>query len=135
LTFGTKVVILTDVGSPSFRVSHYNLRLNDEGISLHLDLLQEKREASRVIRAIYQQEAAHYFNKKVNPRNFQVEDWVGRKVILATKDPAEGKLAPKWEGPYQVVKTHPKGAYRLETIKGKQLPRSWNEKHLNKYYL
>jgi hypothetical protein len=42
LTFGTKVVILAEVGCPSFRVSHYNLGLNDEGINLHLDLLQEK---------------------------------------------------------------------------------------------
>jgi hypothetical protein len=50
-----------------------------------------------------------------------------RKVILATKDPAEGKLAPKWEGPYRVVKTHPKRAYRLETVKDKPLPSHYRE--------
>jgi hypothetical protein len=83
----------------------------------------------------YQQRVAHYFNKKVSPRNFKDKDWVLRKVILTTKDPAEGKLAAKWEGPYRVVKTHPKGAYRLVTVKGKPLPRAWNAKHHKKYYL
>jgi hypothetical protein len=52
---------------------------------------------------------------------------------LATKDPVDGKFAPKWEGPYRVVKTHPKGAYRLETAKGKLLLRAGNAKHLKKY--
>jgi hypothetical protein len=45
LTFGTEAVIPAKVGYPSFKVSHYNPRLNDEGISLHLDLLEEKRRS------------------------------------------------------------------------------------------
>jgi len=52
-----------------------------------------------------------------------------------TKDPAEGKLAPKWEGPYQVIKCHEKGAYHLKSETGKMLPRAWNAKHLKKYYM
>jgi hypothetical protein len=92
LTFGTEAVITAEVGSSSFRVSHYNLGLNDEGISLHLDLLQEKREEAQ---ATYQQQATHYFNKKVNPRNVKIRDWVIRKMSLATKDPVERKFAPK----------------------------------------
>jgi hypothetical protein len=32
-----------------------------------------------------------------------------------TKDPTEGKMAPKWEGPYKVVGCHQKGAYRPMT--------------------
>jgi hypothetical protein len=39
LTYGTEAVILAKVGSLSFRVAYYNLGLNDEGISLNLDLL------------------------------------------------------------------------------------------------
>jgi hypothetical protein len=31
LTFRTETIIPAEVGSPSFRVSHYNLGLNDEG--------------------------------------------------------------------------------------------------------
>jgi len=39
LTYGTEAVIPAEVGSPSFRVAYYNPGLNDEGISLNLDLL------------------------------------------------------------------------------------------------
>jgi hypothetical protein len=101
------------VGSPSFRVFHYNPGLNDEGISLHLDLLQERREETLIIWIAYQHRMARYFNNIVNPRKFQVRDWVLRKVSLMTKDPAQGMLAPKWKGPYRVVKCHENGAYHL----------------------
>jgi len=40
---------------------------------------------------MYQHQTTHYFKQKVNPRKFQVEDWVLRKVSLMTKDLAEGK--------------------------------------------
>jgi hypothetical protein len=53
LTFGTEAVIPFEVGSPSFRVKNYNPRLNDVGISFHLDLLHEKREATKVRMASY----------------------------------------------------------------------------------
>jgi len=44
LTFGSEAVIPAEVGSPSFRVSHYNSGLNDEGIKLNLNLLQERKD-------------------------------------------------------------------------------------------
>jgi hypothetical protein len=44
LTFGTEAVIHVEVGLLSYRVKHYNPRLNNEGIRLHLDLLQERRD-------------------------------------------------------------------------------------------
>jgi hypothetical protein len=53
----------------------------------------------------------------VVPIKFQVGDCILRKVSLMTKDSAEGKLAPKWEGPYQVVRCHQKGATILSSIK------------------
>jgi hypothetical protein len=123
------------MGSLSFMVSYYNPGLNDEGINLHLDLLQERRDEAQITWTTYQHRRAYFFNKKVNPRKFQVRDWVLRKVSLMTKDPAEGKVAPKWEGPYRVVKCHKKGAYHLISIDGKPLPRAWNAEHLKKYYM
>jgi transposase InsO family protein len=104
LTYGTEAVIPVEVGTSSFRVAYYNSRLNDEGIRSNLDLLQEKRNDAQVTWATYQDRTTHYFNKAVNLRKFQVGDWVLRKVSLMTKDLAEGKMAPKWEGPYQIVK-------------------------------
>jgi hypothetical protein len=135
LTYGTDAVISIEVGSPSFRVSHYNPGLNDEGINLHLDLLQEQREEAQITWATYQGRVAQYYNKMMNPRKFQIGDWVMRKVNLITKDLLEGKLTAKWEGPYWVVKCHDKGAYHLVTAEGKPVSRAWNAKHLKKYYL
>jgi hypothetical protein len=60
----------------------------------------------------------------VNPRKFQIRDWVIRKVNLITKDLMEGKLTTQWEGLYRVVKCHDKGAYHLVTAKGKPVPRA-----------
>jgi hypothetical protein len=71
----------------------------------------------------------------MQPRKFQVGDWVLRKVSLMTKDLAKGKLAPKWEGPYQVVRCQEKVAYHLKSEIGKMLPRAWNAEHLKKYYM
>jgi hypothetical protein len=48
LIYGIEAVIPAEVGSPSFRISHYNPGLNEKGIVLHLDLLQERREDARV---------------------------------------------------------------------------------------
>jgi hypothetical protein len=135
LTYGSEAVIPAKVGSPSFRVSHYNPRLNDEGIKLNLDLLQERRDEAQVTWAAYQDRADRYFNKKVNPRKFQLGDWVLRKVSPITKDPTEGKLRPQWEGPYKVIRCHDKGAYHLIDTAGKELLRAWNAEHLKKYFM
>ena len=43
LAFGTKAVILAEVGLTSFRVDHYNEEKNDKELHLNLDLLNEER--------------------------------------------------------------------------------------------
>jgi len=48
LTCGTEAVIPAEKGSPSFKVAYYNPGLNDEGINLNLNLLQEKRDNAQV---------------------------------------------------------------------------------------
>ncbi|MCH84920.1 gag-pol polyprotein [Trifolium medium] len=45
-----------------------------------------------------------------------------------------GKLASNWEGPYRVQEAFGGGAYRLETLKGKTLPRTWNVANLRFYF-
>jgi hypothetical protein len=42
LALGVEAVIPVEIGSPSFRIQHYNLGLSSEGLKLHLDLLEEK---------------------------------------------------------------------------------------------
>jgi transposase InsO family protein len=67
LAFGVEAVIPVEIGSPSFRIQHYNPRFNSEGLKLHLDLLEEKREEVRVRTSAYKAKAARYYNKKVKP--------------------------------------------------------------------
>ena len=73
--------------------------------------------------AAYQERTVRYFNWKVQHLSFKVGDWVLQKVIIATKDSAEGKLASSWEGPYKVTDCRRAGAYRLENLEVKALPR------------
>jgi transposase InsO family protein len=44
LAFGTEAIIPVELGSGSLRVEAYKAEPNNEGLKLHLDLLQEKRD-------------------------------------------------------------------------------------------
>jgi hypothetical protein len=135
LAFGTEAVIPAELGSESLSVESYKAEANAEGLKLHLDLLQKERDHAQITLSAYQERVAKYFNRKVKPRSFKVEDLVLRKVTLATRDLVEGKLAPSWEGPYKVISCQRPGAYYLEDSTGKVIPRPWNAEHLKRYFL
>ncbi|GKF38575.1 hypothetical protein Tco_0118636, partial [Tanacetum coccineum] len=44
----------------------------------------------------------------------------------------EGKLGPKWEGPYEVMEALGDGAYKLRSMDGAVLPQTWNIANLKK---
>jgi len=54
-----------------------------------------------------------------------------RKAQLIQMD---SKLAPKWIGPYRVKEVLGEGAYKLETLEGKEIPRTWNAANLRFYF-
>ncbi|GMP37997.1 hypothetical protein CsSME_00021317 [Camellia sinensis var. sinensis] len=134
LTYGAEAVIPVEVGLPTPRVLHPDLASAEELHRTHLDLIEELRETAAVRLASYQQKMRTHYNRRVRPREFSVGDLVLREVTLATKNPAEGKLAAKWEGPY-IVKARPRpGTYRLQDMEGRDLPHPWNAEHLKRYY-
>jgi len=45
----------------------------------------------------------------------------------------EGKFS-NWKGPFHVTSAAGKGAYRLEALYGKAIPRTWNATHLKFYF-
>ena len=53
--------------------------------------------------AKYQQKMTEYYNQKAKLKRFSIGDLVLRKVTLATKNPAQGKLGSTWEGSYRVI--------------------------------
>ena len=61
-------------------------------------------------------------------------DLVLRKVLGAAKNPSWGKLGPNWEGPYRITLVAGIGAYYLEDLDEKAIPRSWNVNNLKMYY-
>nr|GFB34247.1 reverse transcriptase domain-containing protein [Tanacetum cinerariifolium] len=79
-------------------------------------------------------------NKKVDALSkiagvaFQPGDFVYRSND-ASHAAAGGKLGPKWEGPYKVTDALGKGAYKLRSMDGTMLPRTWNVANLKRCYL
>ena len=71
------------------------------------------------------------YNSKVMPRQFGEGDVVMRK---AHQYEMENKLSPKWTGPFIITEALGNGAYRLETLEGGAIPRTWNATHLKLYY-
>ena len=71
---------------------------------------------------------------RVKLRRLNIGDLVLHKVTSATKDSAQGKLGPTWEGPYRVVHYSRQGSYHLKTLDGQRLPWPWNIEHLKKYH-
>ena len=77
---------------------------------------------------------AKHYNSRVRHRDFKVENLVLRKVTDVTRDLAQGKLGPNWEGSYKITTYQRKGTYHLETLDGQKLHHLWNTEHLRKYY-
>ena len=86
LAFGTKAVILAEVGLTSFRVDHYNEEKNDKELHLNLDLLDKERIGAEQRLAQYQNLMARHYNRQVKARHFNIDELVLRRVTLATRD-------------------------------------------------
>ncbi|KAK9120857.1 hypothetical protein Syun_018474 [Stephania yunnanensis] len=77
--------------------------------------------------------AARFDNSRVKKKFFQPKEYVMRKAEIS-QPISVGKFSPKWEGPYKVCKKVASGAYKLETLDGKEIPQSWNISNLRKFY-
>ena len=57
-----------------------------------------------------------------------------RKAVGNMRDTNAGKLAQAWEGSYRVIAITGAGAYNLEDLNERPLPRLWNVHNLKKFY-
>ncbi|KAD4585878.1 hypothetical protein E3N88_23479 [Mikania micrantha] len=135
LVYGFEAVLPTEMVVPTTRSSLQNLESNKEILSEDLDTIDELRDIARIRMATYQQKIAKSYNKNIMIRIFQVGDLVLSKAFQNTTNPADGKLVPKWEGPYKIESEAGKGAYKLINMEGEPLPRSWNAIHLKLYFI
>ena len=97
-------MIPVEVGVTSIRREAFHEESNDDHLRINLDFLDEVREEASIRVTKYQQRMADYYNKRVKLRQLDIGDLVLRKVNPVTRDPAQGKLGPTWEGPYRVIK-------------------------------
>ena len=73
--------------------------------------------------AYYQHKLKQVYDANVKLRPLIVGDLVLRKVKGTAKNPAWGKLRPNWEGPYRITSGAGIGAYYLEDLEEKVVPR------------
>jgi len=52
----------------------------------------------------------------------------------STKELPKGKFLSNWERPFRVREVAKGGAYHLEWLSGKIVPRTWNAMHFKFYY-
>ena len=84
-------------------------------------------------RAHYQQKLRQGYEKGVKMRPLAPGDLVLRKVVGTTRNPSWGKLGPNWEGPCQITSVAGIGAYFLEDLDEKVVPRPWNVNNFRRY--
>ena len=86
-------------------------------------MLIEAREQAYIRNEKHKTLIAQVANKKMKPKSFLERSLILRQIEKPCKTQEEGKLAANWEGPFRVQQNLNNGAYRLEIINGKPIPR------------
>ncbi|XXG88270.1 hypothetical protein AAC387_Pa12g0503 [Persea americana] len=102
LAYGMEEVIPLEVGLPTLRTKLCDQGLNDLNVARELDFAEERRKAAAIRLAAYQQQLARGYNQKVKEKRFAVGELVLKKTLPGDRNPNEGKLAPNWQGPFEV---------------------------------
>nr|GEV44048.1 reverse transcriptase domain-containing protein [Tanacetum cinerariifolium] len=134
LTYETEAVIPAEIGMPTYRTAAVNVVNNDEELHLNLDLLEERRKRAAICEAKAKSKMTKYYKARVRGIAFKPGDFVYRSND-ASHAVAGGKLGPKWEGPYEVTEALGNRAYKLRSMDGTILPRTWNIANLKRCYL
>ncbi|GJX96063.1 reverse transcriptase domain-containing protein [Tanacetum coccineum] len=134
LTYESEAVIPAEIGMPTHRTMMIREDENEDELRLNMDLLQERREAVAIREAKYKTKMEQYYNQKVRPTSFKPDEYVFQRNE-ANRVEDQGKLGPKWEGPYRVTEAYQNGSYKLQTMGGKEVPRTWHVINLRKCYV
>ncbi|XP_023770200.2 uncharacterized protein LOC111918806 [Lactuca sativa] len=132
LTYRTEAMLHMEVAVNTVRVANKDEESNAQDLRINLDILEEKHEKSGMRQAAYKHATERYYNHRVKEKAFRFGEYVLRKNEASRAQP-QGKLGPTWEGPYRVTEANKNGAYVLETMEGRQIPRTWNARNLKKY--
>ena len=79
---------------------------------------------------IYQQDLPRLYSRNVRGRAFQEGG-----LVLRIDQQRQHKLAPAWEGPFNITKVLHNGAYHLYNVEhNKDKPHAWNAELLRRFY-
>nr|GEV75842.1 reverse transcriptase domain-containing protein [Tanacetum cinerariifolium] len=133
LVYGSEAVVPIEISVETQRIKEFKARKNEKKCREDLNILEEKREIASIREAYYKQKLERYYNKRVRLSTFKQGTYV---LILnsAIKAEFQGKIGPTWEGPYVVKKAYGDEAYKLETLFGFPVDRTWNGSNLHKFY-
>ena len=134
MTYGAEAIIPLEANFPTLRTNSFTPSGNDELLGESLDLIEERRERATIHLLYYHQKLKRGYDANVKLRPLAPGDLVLRKVVGAAKDPFWGKLGPNWEEPFQITSGAGIGAYYLEDLDEKAVPRPWNVNNLKRYY-
>ncbi|XP_057418416.1 uncharacterized protein LOC130712607 [Lotus japonicus] len=121
MTYGADAILPMEIDNNSWRTSPQFEGENPSNMEVELDLLSETRHEARIREATMKLRAAAKYDMKVHPRAMQEGDLVLKKRTGNTGN----KLNSIWEGPYKILKVLGRGAYHLESLDGRRVPRSW----------
>ena len=127
-------MIPLEANFPTLETNSFTPSGNDELLGESLDLIEERRERTTIHLAYYHQKLKQGYDANVKLRPLAPGDLVLRKVVGAAKDPSWGKLGPNWEGSFRITSVAGIGAYYLEDLDEKAVPRPWNVNNLKRYY-
>ena len=123
MTYGAEAVIPLEANFPTLRTNSFTPSGNDELLGESLDLIEERRERATIHLVYYHQKLKQGYDVNVKLRPLAPGDLVLRKVVGAAKDPSWGKLGPNWEWPFRITSVAGIGAYYLENLDEKAIPR------------
>ncbi|GJV81898.1 reverse transcriptase domain-containing protein [Tanacetum coccineum] len=128
LTHESEALIPAEIGMSTHRTMMISEDENEDELRLNMDLLQERREAAAIREAKYKTKIEQYYNQKVRPASFKPDEYVFRRN-KASRVEGQGKLGPKWEGPYRVTEAYQNGSYKLQTMDKKRCLEHGNSIH------
>ncbi|CAL1361402.1 unnamed protein product [Linum trigynum] len=132
LTYGSEAVAPEEMNLPSLRVQTYNPKDNHRKLLEQLDMVESRRDAALERIISEKVKVAASYNKKV--RSLPLEE--GDTVLKCDfqKRNEHGKLAATWEGPFLIGKKTVPSTFRLATMEGIPVSKTWNDMHLRRYY-
>jgi len=104
---------------------------SNEERRVNLYLLNEVREEAHIKAEALKRRVEYKHKSKLKPRQFQVADLVMRN---AHPYQLEKNLSPRWIGPFRMIEVLGNRAYKLETLEGEIIPRTWNGANLKNLF-